>query len=33
MAREGTEAGNYYNKTTIDYLRDNIIAFTKQSKL
>ena len=32
MAREGTEAGNYYNKTTIDYLRDNIIAFTNQSK-
>ena len=32
MAREGTEAGNYYNKTTIDYLRDNIIAIPKQSK-
>ena len=31
MAREGTEAGNYYNKTTIDYLRDNIIFIPKQS--
>ena len=32
LAREGTEAGNYYNETTIDYLRDNIIAIPKQSK-
>jgi hypothetical protein len=32
LAREGTEAGNYYNKTTIDFLRDNIIAIPKQSK-
>ena len=32
MAREGTEAGNYYNKTTIDYLRDSIISVTRQSK-
>ena len=32
LAREETEAGNYYNKTTIDYLRDNIIAIPKQSK-
>ena len=32
LAREGTEAGNYYNKTTIDYLRKNIISVTKQSK-
>ena len=31
MAREGTEAGNYYNDTTINYLRDNIIAIPKQS--
>ena len=32
LAREGTEAGNYYNETTIDFLRDNIIAIPKQSK-
>ena len=32
LAREGTEAGKYYNTTTIDYLRNNIISVTKQSK-
>ena len=32
MAREGTEAGNYYNQITINFLRDNIIAIPKQSK-
>jgi len=32
MAKEGTEAGNYYNQITIDYLRDNIISVTKKSK-
>ena len=32
LAREGTEAGDYYNTTTIDFLRDHIIAIPKQSK-
>ena len=32
MAKEGTEAGNYYNKTTINFLRDNIFCVTKLQK-
>ena len=27
MAKEGTEAGNYYNKTTIDYIKNQIVVF------
>ena len=30
MARDGSEAGNYYNKSTIDFLRKHISAFTQQ---
>ena len=32
MAREGTEAGNYYNKSTIDFLRKTIAAYAQQKK-
>ena len=32
MAKEGTEAGNYYNQTTIDFLKVYIISFQKQKK-
>ena len=27
MAKEGTEAGDYYNKTTIDYIKNQIVVF------
>ncbi len=27
MAKEGTEAGKYYNKTTIDYIKNQIVVF------
>ena len=27
MAKDGTEAGNYYNKTTIDYIKNQIVVF------
>ena len=32
MAKEGTEAGNYYNQITIDFLKVYIISFQKQKK-
>ena len=27
MAKEDTEAGKYYNKTTIDYIKNQIVVF------
>ena len=27
MAKDGTEAGDYYNKTTIDYIKNQIVTF------
>ena len=29
MAKEGSEAGNYYNKRTIEYLRDILMSNTR----
>ncbi len=32
LAKEGTQAGDYYNKSTISYLRENVMAIPKQQK-
>ena len=32
MARENTEAGNYYNNSTIKFLRENVKAIAQQNK-
>ena len=32
LAKEGSEAGDYYNKSTISYLRESVIAIPKQQK-
>ena len=32
MARENTEAGNYYNNSTIKFLRENVQAIAQQNK-
>ena len=32
LAKEGSEAGDYYNKSTISYLRESVIAIPKQKK-